>query len=198
MVLPRSLARARLPSSLLRPRVVPIPVLAPTMIRAYSDAAPPPAAPPLLQKLKTDLKGAMRAKDAARLSVLRAALAATLNASKTASPVTTDAALVALLRRQARGCAEARDEFAAAGRADLADKEAAQLAVLGEYLAGSGVEELGGDRLRGLVADAAAALGEAPRMGDVMKALLAPGGPLDGKDVEKAELARVVKQVLGA
>ncbi|KAI0098213.1 Yqey-like protein-domain-containing protein [Nemania sp. FL0031] len=180
-----------------RPRSLRTPALTLTSARTYSaDAAP---APPLLQKLKADLKTAMRAKDAARLSVLRAALSATLNASKTSTPITTDAGLVSLLRKQARASAEARDEFASAGREDLVAKEAAQIAVLEEYVAGSGVEELGGEALKELVRGVVAGLGEEkPRMGDVMKALLAAGGPLDGKNVEKVELARVVKEVTGA
>ena len=191
----------RIAKSLLRPRASgflpsrkPVSALA-SSARSYSDAP----APPLLQKLKADLKTAMRAKDAARLSVLRAALSSTLNASKTSSPITTDAALVGLLRKQARGCADARDEFAAAGREDLVAKEDAQIAVLNEYMSDSGVEELSGDQLRAVVRDVVAGLGEEkPKMGDIMKTLLAPGGPLDGKNVEKAEVARVVKEVASA
>ncbi|TGJ78301.1 hypothetical protein E0Z10_g10460 [Xylaria hypoxylon] len=187
----------RIATNLLRPRANGLCSRTPalTFARSYSDAP----APPLLQKLKADLKSAMRAKDAARLSVLRAALSSTLNASKTSSPITTDVALVALLRKQARGCADARDEFAAAGRDDLVTKEEAQIAVLDEYMGGSGVEELSGDQLRAIVQDAVAGLGdEKPKMGDIMKTLLAPGGPLDGKNVEKAELARVVKEATSA
>ncbi|KAI1755213.1 Yqey-like protein-domain-containing protein [Xylaria castorea] len=192
-----SLPSMRLSTNLLRSRASGLssyrtPVLA--FARSYSDAP----APPLLQKLKADLKAAMRAKDAARLSVLRAALSATLNASKTSSPITTDAALVALLRKQERGCAEARDEFAAAGRDDLVAKEQAQITVLEEYVAGSGVEELSTDQIRAAVGSVVAGLGDKPKLGDVMKTLLAPGGPLDGKNVQKAELARIVKEVTGA
>ncbi|KAI0196067.1 Yqey-like protein-domain-containing protein [Xylaria flabelliformis] len=192
-----SLPSMRLSTNLLRSRAGGLssyrtPVLG--FVRSYSDAP----APPLLQKLKADLKTAMRAKDAARLSVLRAALSATLNASKTSSPITTDAALVALLRKQGRGCAEARDEFAAAGRDDLAAKEEAQITVLDEYMAGSGVEELSTDQIRTIVGGVVAGLGEKSKLGDVMKTLLAPGGPLDGKNVEKAELARIVKEVTSA
>ncbi|KAK5628374.1 hypothetical protein RRF57_004089 [Xylaria bambusicola] len=155
----------RIATGLLRPRASLL------SSRSYSDAP----APPLLQKLKADLKAAMRAKDAARLSVLRAALSSTLNASKTSSPITTDVALVGLLRKQARGCADARDEFAAAGRDDLVAKEEAQIAVLNEYMANSGVEELSSDRLRAVVQGVVAGLGdEKPKMGDIMKTLLAP------------------------
>lgn len=137
----------------------------------------------------------MRAKDAARLSVLRGVISSTLNASKTPFPIATDVALIALLRKQARQCTDARDEFAAAGRSDLVDKEAAQIAVLEEYIAGSGVEEIGGKQLEAVVEDAVAVVGGGgkPKMGDVLKLLLEPGGLLDGKDIDKAALVRHIK-----
>ncbi|KAI1116907.1 Yqey-like protein-domain-containing protein [Nemania sp. NC0429] len=185
---------ARIATCLLRPRAGtrPSPLLA--IARSYSDDAPP--APPLLQKLKADLKTAMRAKDAPRLSVLRAAISATLNASKTPSPIKTDAALVLLLRKQAQGCADARDEFAAAGRADLVDKEAAQIAVLDEYIAGSGVEEVAGSQLEAAVRDAVDELGGTPKLRDVLASLQGPAGPLHGKVVDMAELVRTVNDIL--
>ncbi|KAI1180734.1 Yqey-like protein-domain-containing protein [Nemania sp. FL0916] len=186
---PRASPSSRAPSTL-------FPAFA-FVTRSYSSSSSDlPPSPPLLQKIKADLKTAMRAKDAARLSVLRAVIASTTNASKTSSPITTDAALVALLRKQARGCAEARDEAAAAKRDDLVAKEAAQIAVLDEYMAASGVEELSGSKLEDIVRDAVTGLGADPKMGDAMKTLLAPGGPLDGKNVEKTELARVVKEIM--
>ncbi|KAI1403382.1 GatB/YqeY domain-containing protein [Hypoxylon fuscum] len=169
--------------------------------RFYSSEAPPP---PLLQKLKADLKTAMRAKDAARLTAIRSILSATLNASKTSSPITTDAQLVALLRKTQRASSDASAEFAAANRQDLVDKEQAQISVLDEYVAGSGVEEVSEEQLRTVVAGVVTAMtsegevaGGKARMGDVMKKLLAPGGPLEGKDVERAQLAKIVKEVTG-
>ncbi|KAI4867103.1 GatB/YqeY domain-containing protein [Hypoxylon rubiginosum] len=175
-----------------------------TCPRFYSSDAPPPA-PPLLQKIKADLKTAMRAKDAARLTAIRSILAASLNASKTASPIATDAQVVALLRRTQRASADASAEFAAASRQDLVDKEQAQIGILEEYAAASGVEELDEEQLRAVVAGVVTALtsegggGDGKvRMGDVMKKLLAPGGPLEGKDVERALLARIVKEVTGS
>ncbi|KAK8051314.1 hypothetical protein PG993_002699 [Apiospora rasikravindrae] len=179
-----------------------IPNTTPLCRRQYSSDPPPP---PLLQKLKTDLKTAMRAKDAARLAVLRSILAATLNASKTASPIVTDTQLVALLRKTARSSRDAVAEFQEAGRADLVEKEQAQIDILDEYAAGSGVQEVGADELRTIVAGVVTAMtsegGEATggkaQMGNVMKKLLGPGGPLEGKDVEKSELAKIVKEVVG-
>jgi uncharacterized protein len=165
--------------------------------RTYSSDA----APPLLSKLKSDLKTAMKAKDAPRLAVLRAILAATLNASKTAVPITTDAQLVALLHKTARSSQDAIEEFRNAGRQDLVEKEEAQMHVLEEYAAGSGVQSLDDAGLRAVVQPViAATLAEGidakSAMGKVMKGLVAPGGPLDGKHYEKAKLSEIVKEIL--
>jgi uncharacterized protein len=154
--------------------------------------------PPLLARLQGDLKAALKAKDAARLSVLRSILAATLNASKTGSPVRTDAQLVALLRRAARASADAVAEFRAAGREDLVDKEEAQIAVLQGYVATSGISTVEGEALRGLVEgvkaelDAEGVVGKQV-MGEAMKRVLAR---LEGKDADKTEITRLVKQVV--
>ena len=166
-------------------------------IRAYSSEAPSSA--PLYAKLKGDLKTAMRAKDAPRLAVLRSVLAAVLNASKTSQPIETDAQLVALLRKTARTAQEAADEFRAANRSDLVEKEEVQLRVLEEYIAGSGVESINEAELKDMVLavrSELAAEGVDAKMGDVLKKLLGPGGRLDGKDVEKATVAKIVKEVM--
>ncbi|OAA59561.1 hypothetical protein SPI_05759 [Niveomyces insectorum RCEF 264] len=118
------------------------------LVTAAPDSAKPPTTattPPLLAKLKGDLKAAMKAKDAPRLTVLRTILAATLNASKTAQPIRTDAQLVALLRKTARASQEAAAEFRGADRADLAEKEEAQIRVLEEYAQASGLASVSSD-----------------------------------------------------
>ncbi|KAK9422471.1 putative Yqey-like protein-domain-containing protein [Seiridium unicorne] len=187
----------RLASSFMRARIAPSTTRG--MVRFYSSEPPPP---PMLQKLKADLKTAMRAKDAARLTVLRSILSATLNASKTANPISTDAQLVALLRKTARASQDASAEFKGAGRDDLVEKEQAQINILNEYVSGSGVQVVNEDELRTVVAGVVTALtsegaqGKA-KFGDVMKQLLVPSGPLDGKTVEKSELAKIVKEVVG-
>ncbi|RYP73709.1 hypothetical protein DL771_003422 [Monosporascus sp. 5C6A] len=162
-----------------------------------TSTSDPPPPPPLLQKLRADLKTAMRAKDAARLTVLRTVISAAQNASKTSSPIATDAQLVALLRRTRAATEEAVDEARAAQRPDLVEREEAQVRVLDEYVAGSGVEEVGAEQLRAIVAGAVEGEGGKARVGDVMKKLLAPEGPLAGKSFEKAELAKIVKEVVG-
>ncbi|KAL8382674.1 hypothetical protein RB595_006451 [Gaeumannomyces hyphopodioides] len=178
--------------------------------RAYSSALDDAAAevpPPLLATLKGDLKAAMRARDAPRLAVLRSVISTTLNASKTSSPVRTDAALVALLRKAAAAQREAAAGFRAAGRADLADKEDAQVAVLEEYAARSGVESLGLDQVARVVADVCAGLD--PAASDwaarrslkkntalLMAQLMRPGGALAGKDFDKKDLFGLVEKEL--
>ena len=167
-------------------------------LRSYSTEPPPP--PPLLAKLKGDLKAAMKAKDAARLTVLRSVLAATLNASKTNSPIKTDAQLVALLRKTARSSQDARDEANAAGREDLVEKEQAQIQVLEEYVAGSGVESLNEDDLSEIVRSimseiAAESIDSKAKIPEAMKRLFAPGGPLDSKDVQKSDVVKAVKEL---
>ena len=169
-----------------------------TFRRSYS-AESPIATPPLLAKLKGDLKAAMKAKDTPRLSVLRAILAAVLNASKTESPIRTDAQLVGLLRKTEATSLAAVEEFRAAKRQDLVDKEQAQVGVLQEYIKTSGLEVFGREELREAVSVVMRDLAtdQVPpksQLGEAIKRLLAPGGPLDGKDFSKSELAELVKE----
>ncbi|KAG6002999.1 hypothetical protein E4U21_002474 [Claviceps maximensis] len=180
-------ASLRLPSALMQP--------APRCYSTTTEDAPPP----FLQKIKADLKTAMRAKDAPRLAVVRAILSANLNASKTASPVRTDVQLVALIRRIQKSAQDAVADAEAAGRTDLVDKENDQLRILDEYLAGSGVQTLGEAELKTLIQDAIEAsktAGTATKslMGDVMKRL---AGALEGKDVDRKAVASMVKELAG-
>lgn len=163
--------------------------------RLYSIDADAP--PPLLQKLKGELKAAMRAKDAPRLSVLRSIMSANLNASKTSSPIRTDVQLVALIRKLRKSAQDAVAEAKAAGRDDLVDKENQQMSVLDEYVAGSGVQSLGEAEIKALIneaVEAAKGAGAAGKslMGDVMKRVNAA---LEGKDVDKKSVAALVKEL---
>ncbi|KAI1196186.1 Yqey-like protein-domain-containing protein [Nemania serpens] len=189
---------ARIATHLLRPRVGTrpppcTPILA--IARSYSDGSDEAPAP-LLKKIKDDLKTAMRAKDAARLVVLRGVISATLTASKTATkpPMpNTDIAMVNLLYRHMRASSDARDEFEAAGRSDLVEKEEAQIAVLHEYIAGSGIEVVSDEQLEAPVLEALAALGKEPKMVDILKLLQGPGGSLEDKYFDKQYLVRLIE-----
>ncbi|KAK4100865.1 hypothetical protein N658DRAFT_496956 [Parathielavia hyrcaniae] len=166
-------------------------------LAAYSTDAPPP--PPLLAKLKQDLKTAMRAKDANRLAVLRSVLAETLNRSKTDKPVSTDVQFVHLLQRSARKSQEAAAEARAAGREDLVEKEEAQQRILEEYAANSGIERVGEAELRRIVQGEKARLvaegvQEKALMGQMVKNILGPGGPLNNAMVEQKEVVKLIQE----
>lgn len=139
----------------------------------------------------------MRNKDSNRLSVLRSILSQTLNASKTASPINTDMQLVALLKKSANSCRSASEEFKAAGRQDLAEKEDLQVGIMEEY-AGA-VEMLGADEIRSTVqgiVDAMKSDGSKLNIAEVMKKAFSPEF-LGDKPVQRGDVAAVVKELLG-
>ena len=90
--------------------------------------------PPLLSVLRAELKPAMQQKDTARLSVLRAVLAAVATAASSPRPIVSDAQLRALMKRRIAKAEDARTQFVAAGRQDLAEQEEAQMGVLRRYV----------------------------------------------------------------
>ena len=90
----------------------------------------------LKARLRADLTAAMKARDTLTTGTLRLALAAitTAEVAGAAAKELSDADVTAVLSKQVRQRAEAADAFAAAGRAELADKERAEAAVLTAYL----------------------------------------------------------------
>ncbi|KAI9704718.1 MAG: hypothetical protein M1836_006498 [Candelina mexicana] len=170
--------------------------LRPCLRRCYATAPTAPSAPPLLLKLRADLKTAMKAKDTNRLNVLRALLSETTNASKTSSPIKTNIQLLSLLRKRAATSRAAASEFSAANRDDLKAKEDAQVTILEEYA--GGVETTGSDEIRQSIDAAVEALkveGGRLDIGTLLKRVIGPGGILDGRPVERAEVARIAKEV---
>ncbi|EPS27248.1 hypothetical protein POX_e06223 [Penicillium oxalicum] len=158
-----------------------------------------PTLPPLMTTLRNDLKTAMRAKDTHRLNVLRALISETNNAAKTASPIQTDIQLLSLIRKRASAAKEAAEEFAKADRADLKEKEDAQIAILQEY-AGH-VKTLSTEEVEAVIAreiDAIKEAGKKLEIGQVLKSLFATGGALDGKPADRKEVAGLVKQALSS
>ncbi|KAJ5080893.1 hypothetical protein N7456_013603 [Penicillium angulare] len=153
--------------------------------------------PPLMATLRADLKTAMRAKDTARLNVLRALISETNNAAKTSSPIQTDIQLLSLIRKRAAAAADAAQQFAAAERADLKAKEDEQVTILEEY-AGQ-VKTLSAEEVEAIVTQQIATIKEAGGkldFGQVLKALFAPSGALDGKPADRKEVAALVKKAL--
>ncbi len=145
----------------------------------------------LQKRIDEDLKDAMRAEDAARLSVLRLLKAALKNAAIEkvgADGELNDADAVVVIRKQVKQRQDSIESFEKGGRADLADKEKAEISVLSNYLP----QAMSAEELQKIVAETIAEVGATSRaqMGAVMKALQPKiAGRADGKTLS-TEVAR--------
>src|ERR687888_389664 len=91
----------------------------------------------LLERVDSDLKNAMRAKDATRLSVLRMLKAALKNAAiekSGADAQLNDAEATQVIRKQVKQRQDSIESFEKGGRAELAAKEREELSILQSYL----------------------------------------------------------------
>lgn len=144
----------------------------------------------LKDRITDDMKTAMRAKDAARLSAIRFLQAAIKQKEVDERIVADDAAVLAIVEKLIKQRRDSIAQFEQAGRTDLADKEKAELALLQGYLP----QQLSDAELAAAIdaAVAEAGAGGATAMGKVM-AILKPR--IAGRaDVAKA--SALVKQKL--
>src|ERR1700756_5534452 len=91
----------------------------------------------LQQRVDSDLKDAMRAKDATKLGVLRmlkSALKYTAIAKSGAEAELSDGEAVQVIRKQAKQRQDSIESFEKGGRAELAAKENEELSILQSYL----------------------------------------------------------------
>jgi len=145
----------------------------------------------LQQRVDSDVTEAMRAKDATKLGVLRmlkSALKYAAIAKSDAEAELSDAEAVQVIRKQAKQRQDSIESFEKGGRAELADKEKEELAILNTYLP----QGMSPDELAKVVRETIAELGVASKaqMGAVMKVLQAKvAGRADGKTLS-AEVAR--------
>jgi len=145
----------------------------------------------LQKRIDEDLKDAMRAKDAARLSVLRLLKAALKNATIEkvgAEGELNDPDAVAVIRKQVKQRQDSIESFEKGGRADLAEKEKAEITVLNNYLP----QAMRAEEVAKIVAETIREVSATSRaqMGAVMKALQPKiAGRADGKTLS-AEVAR--------
>jgi uncharacterized protein YqeY len=146
----------------------------------------------LASKLQEDLTAAIRAHDELRRDTLRMVISAAYNESKRARRDLTDDEVVQVLTREVKTRNESVEAFAAAGRADAAQKEKAEIEVIRTYLP----EQLDPAELERLVREAVDESGatSAREMGKVMAVLMPKvRGRADGKQVSalvNAELAK--------
>ena len=146
----------------------------------------------LKEQLQADLTDAMRERDAVKAGTIRMALTSVAN-EETAGKVhrdLTDDDVLKVLTKEAKKRREASTAYTDAGRAELAAKEDAELAILDTYLP----KQLSDDELEQLVREAVAASGATgmPQMGLAMKAAnQAVAGRAEG-----GRVAAVVRRVL--
>jgi hypothetical protein len=144
----------------------------------------------LKDRITDDMKAAMRAKDAERLSTIRMLLAACKQREVDERIVLDDAAVVALVDKLIKQRKDSIAAFEQGGRADLAAKEAAEIKVLEVYLP----QRLSADEVASAVATIVATLG-ASGPGDMGKVMGAAKAQLAGK-ADMASVSAAVKQAL--
>jgi uncharacterized protein len=88
----------------------------------------------LKERITEDMKAAMRAKDADRLSAIRMLLAACKQKEVDERIELDDAAVVGIVDKLIKQRKDSIAAFQQAGRSDLVDKETAEVAVLSAYL----------------------------------------------------------------
>ena len=147
----------------------------------------------LQERVDSNLKEAMRAKDTTKLGVLRmlkSALKYAAIAKSGAEAELNDAESAQVIRKQVKQRQDSIESFEKGGRAELADKEKEELAILNTYLP----QGMSPDELAKVVRETIAELGAKSKaqMGSVMKELQAKvAGRADGKTLS----AEVQKQL---
>ena len=144
----------------------------------------------LKDRVTEDMKNAMRAKDAPRLSTIRMLLAACKQREVDERIVLDDAAVIALVDKQIKQRKDSIAAFTQAGRTDLADKEAAEVQVLGAYLP----QRLNAQEISAAVAAIVAELG-ASGPGDMGRVMAAVKTRLAGT-ADMGLVSAAVKQAL--
>ncbi|MEO5753624.1 MAG: GatB/YqeY domain-containing protein [Chthoniobacterales bacterium] len=141
----------------------------------------------LAQQIDSDLKDAMRAKDSARLGVLRMLKSALKYAAieKSGAEGELDEAEAAqVIRKQVKQRQDSIESFEKGGRPELAEKEKTELAILNTYLPAA----MNAEELSLLVKEAIADVGATSKaqMGAVMKSLGPKvAGRADGKTLSQ-------------
>ena len=141
----------------------------------------------LQERVDSDLKDAMRAKEATKLGVLRMLKSALKYAEIEKSGTDADLSeteAVQVIRKQVKQRQDSIESFEKGGRAELVAKEKEELSILNAYLP----QAMSSDELSKIVRESIAEVGATSKaqMGAVMKAAQAKvGGRADGKTLSQ-------------
>lgn len=144
----------------------------------------------LIDQIRDDLKTAMKSKEPARVEVLRFLLSEVKNIGINEKRELDDGVVTQVLQKLSKQRRDGIDQFKAAGRQDLADKELSELTILEGYLP----KQMSDADVEAIVRAVAAEVGATSKkdMGKVMKAALEKlKGAADGKRVQ-AVVAKVL------
>jgi uncharacterized protein len=145
-----------------------------------------------LDRINEDLKAAMKSKDSDRLSTLRMVKTALKNREIDKMEALTDEESIKVLQSLVKQRRDSIEQYQQAGRIDLAEKEAAELKTIEEYLPAA-LDEAAIARVveETIVESGASSMKE---MGAVMKAVMAK---LAGQTVDGKVVNQIVKSKLG-
>jgi uncharacterized protein YqeY len=123
----------------------------------------------LKDRIASDLKEAMRARDQLRLDTLRSAISGFTYKRSEAGADLTDADELAVVQRLVKQRADSLSEFEKAGRTELAEKERAEREILMAYLP----QQKSADEIRAIVREALASLpADGRNQGALMKIVM--------------------------
>jgi uncharacterized protein YqeY len=147
----------------------------------------------LTDKVNADIAAAMKARDAGRLSALRMVKAAIMNKGVEKGRDLEDAEVVQVITSLVKQRRDSIEQFSKAGRADLVDKETAEIAVLTEFLPPAATPEEVDAAVAAAIAETGAT--SAKDVGKVMKAVMPK---LAGKNADGRTINEAVRRKLGA
>ncbi|HEU4435089.1 MAG TPA: GatB/YqeY domain-containing protein [Pyrinomonadaceae bacterium] len=145
----------------------------------------------LSEQIVLDLTAAMKAQDAQRTSTLRMVKAAMMNRKIEQGSELTDDDVQKLLRSLVKQRRDSIEQYEKAGRQELVDKEAAEIAVIETYLP----QAASADEIEAAVAAAIAETG-ATSMKDMGKVMKAAQTALAGKNANGKQVSEAVKAKL--
>ncbi|MBV8550716.1 MAG: GatB/YqeY domain-containing protein [Acidobacteriaceae bacterium] len=146
----------------------------------------------LLDRVQKDMVEAMRAKDESRLGALRMAKAALKKQEVDSMQPLNEATEMQVMNTLLKQRQESADLFRKGGRAELAEKEEAEIKILESYLPAAPSQGEIEEAVSAAIAETGAT--SAKQMGAVMKAAQAR---LAGKRVDGKALSELVKSRLG-
>jgi len=145
-----------------------------------------------LDRISEDLKAAMKGKDADRLSTLRMVKTALKNREIDKMEALTDEEAIKVLQSLVKQRRDSIEQYQQAGRIQLAEKEAAEIKVIEEYLPAALDEAAIARVVEETISETGAS--SMKEMGAVMKAVMAK---LAGQTVDGKAVNQIVKSKLG-